>query len=71
MYQWFNGKMLACHAGAPGSIPGWCIAFFLRSDPPPQKKFVHNFFFFAGSYRLKLSAIIRVPGLGYEKIAAS
>jgi len=53
MYQWFNGKMLACHAGAPGSIPGWCIAFFLRSDPPPQKKFDYNFFFFAGSYRFK------------------
>jgi hypothetical protein len=24
-YQWFNGKISACHAGAPGSIPGWCI----------------------------------------------
>ena len=24
VYQWFNGKISACHAGAPGSIPGWC-----------------------------------------------
>jgi hypothetical protein len=21
-YQWFSGKILACHASAPGSIPG-------------------------------------------------
>jgi hypothetical protein len=27
-YQWFNGKISACHAGAPGSIPGWCIPFY-------------------------------------------
>ncbi len=26
MYRWFNGKIPACHAGAPGSIPGRCIS---------------------------------------------
>eukprot|EP00981_Chlorochromonas_danica_P015347 scaffold11736_cov159-Ochromonas_danica.AAC.13 len=23
-YRWFSGKIPACHAGAPGSIPGRC-----------------------------------------------
>ena len=26
-HQWFSGRMLACHAGGPGSIPGWCNIF--------------------------------------------
>ena len=26
-HQWFSGRMLACHAGGPGSIPGWCNFF--------------------------------------------
>ena len=25
MRQWFSGRMLACHVGDPGSIPGWRI----------------------------------------------
>ena len=36
-HQWFSGRMLACHAGGPGSIPGWCnflyifiLTFFLH-----------------------------------------
>ena len=24
-HWWFSGRMLACHAGGPGSIPGQCI----------------------------------------------
>ena len=28
-HRWFSGRMLACHAGGPGSIPGRCIFFFL------------------------------------------
>ena len=24
MHRWFSGRMLACHAGGPGSIPGRC-----------------------------------------------
>ena len=27
-HWWFSGRMLACHAGGPGSIPGQCIYFF-------------------------------------------
>ena len=23
--RWFSGRILACHAGGPGSIPGRCI----------------------------------------------
>ena len=23
-HRWFSGRMLACHAGGPGSIPGRC-----------------------------------------------
>ena len=25
-HWWFSGRILACHAGDPGSIPGWCRA---------------------------------------------
>ncbi len=29
-HRWFSGRMLACHAGGPGSIPGRCrIVFFV------------------------------------------
>ena len=24
MQRWFSGRILACHAGGPGSIPGRC-----------------------------------------------
>ena len=26
-HRWFSGRMLACHAGGPGSIPGRCNVF--------------------------------------------
>ena len=26
-HRWFSGRMLACHAGRPGSIPGRCKLF--------------------------------------------
>ena len=26
-HRWFSGRMLACHAGGPGSIPGRCNCF--------------------------------------------
>jgi hypothetical protein len=26
-HRWFSGRMLACHAGGPGSIPGRCTCF--------------------------------------------
>lgn len=26
---WFSGRMLACHAGGPGSIPGQCSQLLL------------------------------------------
>ncbi|GIY48912.1 hypothetical protein CEXT_44821 [Caerostris extrusa] len=26
-HRWFSGRMLACHAGGPGSIPGRCTIF--------------------------------------------
>ena len=26
-HRWFSGRMLACHAGGPGSIPGRCKLF--------------------------------------------
>ena len=30
-HRWFSGRMLACHAGGPGSIPGRCM--FCIHDP--------------------------------------
>ena len=32
-HRWFSGRMLACHAGGPGSIPGRCSNFFSLSHP--------------------------------------
>ena len=29
-HWWFSGRILACHAGGPGSIPGQCIFFVVR-----------------------------------------
>ena len=29
-HRWFSGRMLACHAGGPGSIPGRCNVFLAR-----------------------------------------
>ena len=28
-HRWFSGRMLACHAGGPGSIPGRCNFIYL------------------------------------------
>ena len=30
-HRWFSGRMLACHAGGPGSIPGRCISVLFYS----------------------------------------
>ena len=27
-HWWFSGRILACHAGGPGSIPGQCRSIF-------------------------------------------
>ena len=32
-HRWFSGRMLACHAGGPGSIPGRCKIFFHLASP--------------------------------------
>ena len=29
-HRWFSGRMLACHVGGPGSIPGRCILALLE-----------------------------------------
>ena len=29
VHRWFSGRMLACHAGGPGSIPGRCSYFLV------------------------------------------
>ena len=29
-HRWFSGRMLACHVGGPGSIPGRCILALLK-----------------------------------------
>ena len=30
-HRWSSGRILACHAGDPGSIPGRCTVFFFPS----------------------------------------
>ena len=32
-HRWFSGRMLACHAGGPGSIPGRCTVPFWPCVP--------------------------------------
>ena len=34
-HWWFSGRILASHAGDPGSIPGQCIVFTLVFHPRP------------------------------------
>ena len=36
LHWWFSGRILACHAGGPGSIPGQCILEFF---PTPRVSF--------------------------------
>ena len=36
-HWWFSGRILACHAGGPGSIPGQCISFWYR-----EIKYIEN-----------------------------
>ena len=31
-HRWFSGRMLACHAGGPGSIPGRCMVFCKQTN---------------------------------------
>ena len=33
VHRWFSGRMLACHAGGPGSIPGRCKFCFGPTNP--------------------------------------
>ena len=37
-HRWFSGRMLACHAGGPGSIPGRCIFFIFQNSFTGSKK---------------------------------
>ena len=41
-HRWFSGRMLACHAGGPGSIPGRCI--FWNTIMWSDEKFQVHFF---------------------------
>ena len=33
-HWWFSGRILACHAGGPGSIPGQCSETFEKISIP-------------------------------------
>ena len=50
-HRWFSGRMLACHAGGPGSIPGRCNIFFHFRNKTFQSVLnrnvaYHNYFLF-------------------------
>ena len=38
-HRWFSGRMLACHAGGPGSIPGRCKYFLSFLTPWDMNNF--------------------------------
>ena len=41
-HWWFSGRILACHAGGPGSIPGQCISFWYRKIKYSTMKMTWN-----------------------------
>ena len=41
-HRWFSGRMLACHAGGPGSIPGRCILTQLSATQKTALASVHK-----------------------------
>ena len=44
-HRWFSGRMLACHAGGPGSIPGRCTFFYLiQCTWSGRRKFLFQLF---------------------------
>ena len=43
--RWFSGRILACHAGGPGSIPGRCKAFGILLISLPVMLAMHDNFF--------------------------
>ena len=40
--RWFSGRILACHAGGPGSIPGRCNLFAFRSQKSIERTPEHE-----------------------------
>ena len=43
-HRWFSGRMLACHAGGPGSIPGRCRTYlFVATDEESNSRW-HLYF---------------------------
>ena len=42
-HRWFSGRMLACHAGGPGSIPGRCKHFFCHVYAKTSKRTQRGF----------------------------
>ena len=43
LVRWFSGRMLACHAGGPGSIPGRCKHFFCHVYAKTSKRTQRGF----------------------------
>ena len=60
MHWWFSGRILACHAGGPGSIPGQCNAhrFFL---------WLNRFFLFFFPYYFSFFLLGNCVGLTKKK----
>ena len=58
LHWWFSGRILACHAGGPGSIPGQCIGFFF-------------FFFFLSPKDVCISCLRFLPNIILEKEIAT
>ena len=44
-HRWSSGRILACHAGDPGSIPGRCTVFLFRSSTTSSTLISHYFNF--------------------------
>ena len=53
--RWFSGRILACHAGGPGSIPGRCKLFEYPAQRISGRIIPFTDFFFNSQKSSKMS----------------
>ena len=66
-HRWFSGRMLACHAGGPGSIPGRCN-FVKMNDifmncECPNNLYEHYDFHYSQYLKQCPKNIVEAPGI--------
>ena len=62
-HRWFSGRMLACHAGGPGSIPGRCKPIFAPCSAHNWSTFFNTWTFCERNFR---NACFEAPDFRYK-----